>query len=154
MALILKHQTQPCLLSCVTASVAIVAGIDALKVRERFHNRYHGPEMISLRDMLDESDIPFKTFEAIDRCQLTEPGAYIVTVPSLNVRGGMHQAVIEMDEHGDWQILDPAKGVMVDGKPRSYYVAGPDDDPAAFMLSGGYQLDAYISTADLLALRQ
>jgi hypothetical protein len=49
---------------------------------------------------------------------MDQVGAYLVTVPSLNITGGTHQIVIEITED-DYHVIDPVQGRA----GRRYYTA-------------------------------
>lgn len=85
----------------------------------------------------------FKTFDSLDGGDLFEPGAYLVTVPSLNFTGGNHQIVIEVTED-DYRVIDPVMGR--DG--RRYYVKRGDVSSALEEELGGFTIDAYLHWKD------
>lgn len=154
----LQHQTQPCPLSCVTTSVAILAGLPVEEVREKYHNDYREGN-VTCRQIFNDLGIPFQSFDSMDRVGLDicKPGGYFVAVPSLNIQGGMHQVVIEISSDGDWQILDPAQGLVVEGQPRLYYTqfgAYEGRPLEAVTLGGGYTIEAFIAPEHLPELAQ
>ena len=151
-----EQQTQPCKFSCVATSLAVLAGVPVEKFYSRFHQRYI-EDRLSIGDALRELGIPFKSFDSAERNSIEEPAIYLCNVPSLNIVGGSHQVVIEMLDDADWQVYDPAQGVFVDGQPRKYYTADVPDaevEPLAVQMTGGYNIDAAISHADLLEWRK
>jgi len=113
----LKHQTQPCPVSCVCTSIAILAGRPAAEIVEKYHRGYRDGS-VSVRTMLTELGIPFATFDSLDGGVMDQVGAYLVTVPSLNITGGTHQIVIEITED-DYHVIDPVQGRA----GRRYYTA-------------------------------
>lgn len=140
------HQMQPCPVSCVSTCLAMVAGLPASGVINRFHDEYRAGGL-SLRQMLDELGVPFKSFDSADEAFLGWEGAYICTAPSLNIQAGTHQIIIEVTADDYW-VVDP-----VMGRPEKlYYVKrGAAELPEQVEL-GGYSLDAFIS-AEWLASR-
>lgn len=151
-----EQQTQPCKFSCVTTSLAVLAGQPIEKFYDRFHKQYWEGRF-SIGDALRELGIPFKSFDSAERNSIEEPAIYLCGVPSLNVIGGMHQVVIEVLDDADWRVHDPAQGVFVDGQPRKYYTAhipNAETEPLAVQMTGGYNIDAAISHADLLEWRK
>lgn len=140
------HQMQPCPVSCVSTCLAMIAGLPAAEVIERFHEKYRAGGL-SLRAMLDELNVPFKSFDSADEAMLEWEGAYICTAPSLNIQAGTHQIIIEVTADDYW-VIDP-----VMGRPdKLHYVKrGAAESPAQVVL-GGYSLDAFIS-AEWLAAR-
>lgn len=116
MTALIKHQKQPCPVSCMSACVAMVAGIPAGTVRRDMHKRYREQGM-SLRHMLDELNIPFTSFHTVEDGKLEYVGAYLCTMPSLNIQAGTHAVVIEVTA-STWHVLDPNRGK----KGRKFYV--------------------------------
>ena len=133
----IEHQMQPCPTSCVSASLAMVTGLPVQIVVDRFHEAYHKFEL-SLRDMLEALNVPFKSFDTCDNNSLDEVGAYICHVPSLNMTGSHHQLVIEVTED-NYFILDPNVGR--DG--RKFYVKRGEVAELGVEL-GGYVIDAFV----------
>lgn len=143
----LNHQTQPCPVSCVATCMAMLARRPAVEIRDKFHERYlvNGDQGLSIRQMLTELVIPFRSFDSADRNSISsDPGFYLLCVPSLNIVGGNHQILMEMRPDGWWQVFDPAMGLMVDGKARRYYVVYESLNPLETMLHSGYTIEAYI----------
>lgn len=142
---LVEHQMQPCPTSCVSASLAMVAGLPAQVVVDRFHAAYHNFEL-SLRDMLEELCVPFKSFDTCNKNTLDEVGAYLCSVPSLNMVASGHQLVIEVTED-DYFILDPNTG----REGRKFYVKRGEAAELGVEL-GGYNIDAFVP-AEWLAKR-
>lgn len=147
----LKNITQPCPYSCVSTCMAILAQRPIAEIHALFHSRYLNGEgegkepTMSIREMLHELQLPFKSFDSADRNSLTtEPGVSILCVPSLNIVGGNHQILVEMRPDGWWQVLDPARGFVLDGKPRMSYTAEESPDPLHVTLHSGYTVEAFI----------
>lgn len=147
---LISIQTQPCPVSCVATCFAMVAGIPASIMAEKFHARYRNDE-ISIGDILRELEIPFSDYPSSDRNSFRDEGVYLVSVPSLNIRGGMHQIVIEMTSEGLWSVFDP----NYDRCDRLFYVASDDEvrEPAV-RFSGGYSIDAKIDRQALAIWRK
>lgn len=104
----LKHQMQPCPVSCVCTSLAIIIGIDASAVIEKYHQGYRDGS-VAERTILEDHGVPFTTFDSLDGGRLDHVGAYLITAPSLNITGGTHQIVIEVTED-DYHVIDPVMG--------------------------------------------
>ena len=142
---LVKHQMQPCPVSCVSTCLAMMAGKPAAEVIERFHAKYRKGG-VSLRSMLDDLGIPFKSFDTADEPMLEWEGAYICTAPSLNIQGGTHQIIIEVTGEDYW-VLDPVMG----RDERLYYVKrGTSSSPDQVDLNG-FTLDAFIDAEWLRA---
>lgn len=145
---IVEHQTQPCPTSCVTTCMAMIAGCP-VGVLMGMHDEYHATDL-SIRQVLDRLGIPFRSFDSADRVSLGDEGVFLVSVPSLNIQGGMHQVVIEMLDDGDWRVYDPNQG----RGDRLYYTSLVETgDDKAFILAGGYGIDAAIDRALLVKWR-
>lgn len=142
----LAHQTQPCPVSCVSTCMAMLANRPVAEIHAKFHDRYLGPDSLSVRQMLTELVIPFRSFDTADRNSLgTEPGFYLMCVPSLNIVGGNHAVIVEMRPDDWWFVFDPARGFEVDGKPRRYYTSGAEPlNDLETVLHGGYTIEAFI----------
>lgn len=119
MPFIIQHQTQPCPVSCVATCIAMITGCPVDLVVDQFHREYRKGDL-SIGDMLRSIGLAFKSFDSAERQSLDEDGVYLVSVPSLNIQGGMHQVVIEMAD-GEWTVLDPNLG----RDDRLYYSAKP-----------------------------
>lgn len=137
MTALIKHQKQPCPTSCMSACVAMVAGLPAGTVRRLMHDRYRNKGM-SLRQMLDELSIPFTEFSTVDDSRLEFVGAYLCTMPSLNIPGGIHAVVIEVTGTTH-HVLDPNRG----RKDRKFYIKRGTKARNGVEL-GGFTVDAYI----------
>jgi len=118
----------------------MIADRPADQVIERFHLEYRKGGL-SIGDMLRALGLAFKSFDSAERQSLDEDGVYLLSVPSLNIRGGMHQIVVEMFD-GEWIVFDPNMG----RDDRLYYSAQPNSDlhPQIVMLGSGYSVDAII----------
>lgn len=147
---LITPQTQPCPVSCVATCIAMIAGKPATVIRDQFHDCYRDGNL-SIGDMLRELGIPFTDFRSAERNSVNERGIWLLGVPSLNIRGGGHQIVLEWDDEDDLMVFDPNLG----HDDRSYYVApGTGDGDKAFDLGGGYNVDCWITRADLIAWRE
>lgn len=147
-AFIVEHQTQPCPTSCVTTCMAMITGCP-VGVLMGMHDEYHATNL-SVRQVLDRLGIPFRSFDSADRVSLGDEGVFLVSVPSLNIQGGMHQVVIEMLGDGDWRVYDPNQG----RGGRLYYTSLVETgDDKAFILAGGYGIDAAIDRDVLIEWR-
>ncbi len=122
----------------MSACVAMVAGLPAGAVRRDMHDRFRNKGM-SLRQMLDELSIPFTEFSTVDDSRLEFVGAYLCTMPSLNIPGGQHAVVIEVTAT-TWHVLDPNRGKL--GRRRHYIKRGKRARKGVEL--GGYTVNAYV----------
>lgn len=145
----IEHQMQPCPVSCVTTCMAMIIGMPVSDMRA-MHEEYVGGDL-GIGEILRRLGIPFTDFRSSERYSLGDEGVFLVSVPSLNIQGGMHQVVVEMLSDADWRVYDPNQGK--EGKLYYTSLLGLDD-PAAIMLGGGYNIDAAISRGDLREWRR
>lgn len=142
---IIVHQQQPCPVSCVVTSIAMLTNKPVDEVKQKYHDDYRSGKC-SIRKMLDESGLSYKEFGTLEEAGMVEEGAYLATVPSLNIRGGNHSVVFEVTEDG-YFILDPVEG----REGRFYYISRGNEHlhgDLAVVLNG-YQLDAFISRSEI-----
>ena len=139
--MLIKHQTQPCTVSCVATCLAMLVDEPVQGLIERFHARYRAGAT-SMRQLLDELEVPFRSFDSCDLPMLNESGAYLISVPSLNIQGGMHQIIIEVDATGvDYFVHDPVKGL----EGKMYYGRRNETFPEAGEVElNGFVIDAFI----------
>lgn len=104
----IQQTQQPTADSCVSACVAMITGLDVRLVMHFFHDNYHACE-IGLADILRALGLPFEQRQTGELWLPEEPGTYLTGVPSLNNRGGMHQALLT-SEGDEWKLLDPNEG--------------------------------------------
>jgi hypothetical protein len=84
----------------------MITGKTSKAVFDEFHNAYMEGSM-RLHDYLKKHSIPFELKTIEDHCR--PDTVYLLSVPSLNIRGGMHQVVL--DTRGDGCVVyDPAMG--------------------------------------------
>lgn len=142
---LIKHQMQPCPVSCVSTCMAMLSGRPVDEVIAIVHERYRAFGL-SLREMMTELGIEFQSFDTCDDNNLGLVGAYLVHVPSLNFVGGNHQILIEITED-DYYVIDPVQGRA----DRKYYVKRGEATGALEVELHGYSLDAFIDAAWLAA---
>ena len=106
--MLIKHQTQPCTVSCVATCLAMLVDEPVQGLIERFHEKYR-EGATSMRQLLDELQVPCTSFDSLDLPLLNDSGAYLISVPSLNIQGGLHQIILEVFGE-NYVVLDPVKG--------------------------------------------
>lgn len=135
----ITHQTQPCNTSCMSTCLAMIVNKPAQEIIDQYHEKYR-TQCTPLRDMLNSLGVPFTSFDTADHPNLTEVGVYMVTVPSLNIRAGTHQILIEVRDF-DYVVIDPVKG-----KPGRFYYVNRGEAKGEFEVDlGGFGIDAFIS---------
>jgi len=107
--MLIKHQTQPCTVSCVATCLAMLVDEPVQGLIDQFHERYRAGAT-SMGQLLKELEIPCTSFDSLSLPTLVDEGAYLVSVPSLNIQGGMHQIIIEVTDE-NYFVHDPVKGI-------------------------------------------
>ena len=129
----LEHQTQPTGMTCVCTCLAMLCGRPASDLIELYHHSYYNEQTLDVSDILRIEGFIFKQ-EMAGRVQTLLPGAvYLLTVPSLNIKGGLHQILVDYRDPERPQALDPAKGYT----GRMYYTIDSieaDEKDNAFLL--------------------
>lgn len=103
------HQTQPSENSCVCTCLAMLMGKPASEVIDKWHAKFFMQQEVML-DILEEEGFSVKTHYSAGRATLLPGFAYLLTVPSLNLEGQMHQIIADWREGADPVCYDPAKG--------------------------------------------
>lgn len=129
----LKHQTQPTAMSCVCTCLAMLMDEPVIDVVSKYHEDYFNKQTLDMDEILRNEGFIFK-HELAGRVQTLMPGAiYVLTVASLNIKGGLHQVLVDYRDPAQPVALDPAKGYP----DRKYYTVDQheaDDKDNAFLL--------------------
>lgn len=135
---LINHQTQSHPDGCMSASIAMVAGMDVREITDKYHDRVCYQKMTK-KEVLDELGV-VNTAPVIDMNTLYPGNVYILTVASLNYIGGLH--CIVADFSGDeLVILDPNNGY----EGRNYYVRDVSDVYGEYRLTS-WTIDNIIPT--------
>ncbi len=105
------HRTQPTKNSCMATCIAMLADLDVDFAYTRWHDKFQN-KSAWLDTALDVYNIPY-FYGSPREARLNKGFAYLLCVPSLNIRGGLHQILALYPysaEPGHITILDPAKG--------------------------------------------
>ena len=136
---IIEHQAQPCPVSCVSTCLAMIAGLPAQVVIDKYHLAYR-EEGTTLRQMLDGLKIEYVAFFSVDNPGLVDEGVYLCTAPSLNIEAGTHQILIELTDE-DYFVIDPVMG----RDDRKFFVKrGEKNERSLAVDLGGFIVDAFI----------
>lgn len=150
---VLVSQSQPCQESCVSTCLAMVLGLSAEHVRNRWNDKYH-KESLSLSSIFEELGLKWEAVDPLTREGPTVPGIYFLSVPSLNYQAGMHQILGEVfkDEEGKilWNLADP----QYENKPYLYYSAGKIEEDERSVAIKGYTIDCFIPIDEVLRWRK
>lgn len=93
--------------NCASACIAMILNEDVDIVTEQFHDKYIG-QGIQPHEYLESKGIKFRHCMTAER-SLTIGFVYILSVPSINIKGGSHYIVVERVEDG-WFVYDPNDG--------------------------------------------
>lgn len=104
----LQHQTQPTFNTCMSACIAMVAGQPVDEVVSRWHQSFHD-KTDWLDDALDYYKIPY-FYGSQRRAELLYGFIYFLTVPSLNITGGLHEILVSLTADRGIEVFDPVKG--------------------------------------------
>lgn len=122
--------------------VAMIAGVDENECYAEWHGKFQRGHAW-LDTALQAYGVPY--FYGTPRSgKLLGGFAYLLTVPSLNIRGGLHQVVAIYTKAGDIKILDPVKGR--DG--FHYVYDNPSEDSKEFEITS-WTIDLIIPLEDL-----
>lgn len=113
-----KLVQQPTNDSCVSACLAMVTGLDIETVYNEFHDPYYVKRNQSIHRYAAEKGVDLQPAYTCYN-SLAERGVYLVTVPSLNIVGGLHEIVVDTRD-GFINVYDPVR----DGRYR--YVSYAD----------------------------
>ena len=104
----LQHQQQPTFNTCMSACIAMASGQPVDEVVERWHQNFHD-KTDWLDDALDYYKIPY-FYGSQRRAELLYGFIYFLTVPSLNIQGGLHQILVSLTAERGIEVFDPVKG--------------------------------------------
>jgi hypothetical protein len=96
-------RTQPTTTSCQSTCVAMLLRVTPNKVIQQFHKDYAEHDAKTTEYLASKG---LKSFFCGEREGLCNYGAYICTVPSLNIPKALHSVVVIGNET-HWQLLDP-----------------------------------------------
>lgn len=105
---VITHLQQTQKLNCASACLAMLTDKTVEEVTEDFHEGYTN-NIKEVWEYLEQNDVLFTILLA--GCRLPDlDKVYLASVPSLNIKGGLHYIVIETTEDGNWWIYDPNLG--------------------------------------------
>lgn len=112
----IKFEQQPDSVTCVSACISMITGIEIGKVIAEFHVAYSSsPSSVNPYTYMKSLGMPIEQCYTLE--DLDDDYVYIVSVPSLNNIGGMHSIVIYWSpdtvasfDDSDTIVLDPNKG--------------------------------------------
>lgn len=146
----LTQLTQPTKYSCVTTSLAMLLGHDSPDgVVARFHPEFWSGRM-DVYAIMDALGIKWSRPQRKNNSRLQKNKTYLVSVPSLNIPGGMHQVVFQV--LNDWNIVvfDPAKGRV----GRKFYQSTHLELTHNSVYPVSWDVDAEIYGIELTAIKQ
>lgn len=110
------QQTQPTPLSCACTCIAMLVGKPAQEMIDEHHYSFYH-EGAELCCILDAEGINYKTYRTTETMRMVPGFLYLLTVPSLNIKGGNHEVLVDFRDVTNPVCYDPAKGY----KDRFYY---------------------------------
>jgi len=140
---VLKHLTQPTPTTCVCTCVAMLLGKTAQEVVDKWHDLYYHHQE-PLMDILEEEGLSVEYHYSAGSAKLLPGNLYMITVPSLNIEGSLHQVIVDWRDTAVGPVcLDPAKGLL----DRKYYTLSEDewDDVVEARLLTSWILDFTIN---------
>lgn len=99
----MKLQKQPTDTTCVQTCLAMVLDVPVEDVIEEY-----GDKALSTIEMLVVLRMKNIDFNWLPQGALFVHGWYFIAVPSLNLRGGMHEILVHAGEDGIDKVLDPS----------------------------------------------
>lgn len=125
----IQFQQQPTKNSCMSACVAMISGAPVENVMLQWHDAFHD-KSAWLDDALDFYKIPY-LYGSQRKGELLYGFIYFLTVPSLNIKGGLHQVLMSLTADRGIEVFDPNMG-----RPDTlYYVYGPAKSDDQFDLN-------------------
>lgn len=117
MTLEIKLVQQPTADSCTSACLSMLTGIPVNEVISDFHHRWKDPnDGYDPSSYLMEKGCPFIVSRDPFNNFLVWGRVYLLTVPSLNVEGGLHHIVVDVRGEEE-KVFDPNEGK----EGRRYY---------------------------------
>lgn len=157
----ISHVTQSLPSSCVSACLAMALGLPQDQVISEFHDDYFSGKT-TLGKYLTSKGIDFVPLgfeEAFYPEDDEDEHVYFMTVPSLNIEGGLHEIIWYWWEGGN-KIFDPAKGFVSQKgkrgkKKRKFYVASKEEmgDDKLARVNTGRIVDLVITGKELRRFR-
>lgn len=118
----MKFVMQPTSDTCTSACLAMLTGIEVQTVINEFHAGWKSTEnKINPSTYLAEKSVPHSACNDPFNNLLEWGSVYLLTVPSLNIDGGLHHIVVDLRNDAEI-VLDPNKG----REGRRYYIAWSD----------------------------
>lgn len=114
----IQHQQQPTKNTCMSACLAMVAGQPVSDVVAMWHDKFHD-KTDWLDDALDHYKIPY-FYGSQRKAELLYGFIYFLTVPSLNIEGGLHQILVALTAERGIEVFDPCMGRT----GAKYYIYG------------------------------
>lgn len=106
---LIEHLQQTLPDNCVSTCLAMIVGKSVEDVTAEFHADYHADTMLPSQYLRQHGLVPKRCFtEEISK--LEHNCVHVVTVPSLNVRGCLHNILIVREGNDVVHVLDPNLG--------------------------------------------
>ena len=106
--MIIKQQMQPTSMTCASTCMAMILNIPVKKVIDEFHVEYYTKRNITCAEYLQGKGLKVERMYAdFSPKNIDYNTVYGLIVPSLNIEGGTHMVLMEVDSDGNWSIYDP-----------------------------------------------
>ena len=106
--MLIKQQIQPTPITCASTCMAMILNIPVKKVIDEFHVKYYTKRNITCAEYLQGKGLKVERMYAdFSPKNIDYNTVYGLIVPSLNIEGGTHMVLMEVDSQGNWCIYDP-----------------------------------------------
>ena len=138
----IKLVTQTLPNNCVSACLSMITERSIEEITQKFHDAYHA-HTYCMHDYLAEKGIEFIKHYSGPCCTLNRGFIYMLSVPSLNYIGGMHELIVDYSKSIP-EIFDPAP----EHKKRYTRFGAPNSGDLC-----SWNIDAEIPVASLINWR-
>lgn len=106
--MLIKQQVQPTPITCASTCMAMILNIPVAKVIDEFHEKYYTECNITCAEYLQSKGlIAERMYADFSPKKIDYNTVYGLIVPSLNIEGGTHMVLMEVDSNGNWSVYDP-----------------------------------------------
>ena len=106
--MLIKQQVQPTPITCVSTCMSMILGVPVEEVINEFHEKYYTECSITCAKYLQSKGLTVERMYAdFSPKNIDYNTVYGLIVPSLNIEGGTHMVLMEVDSEGNWCIYDP-----------------------------------------------
>lgn len=146
--MLIKQQVQPTEITCASTCMAMILDIPVEKAIYEFHEKYYTERNITCSEYLQSKGLKVERMYAdFSPSRINYNAVYGLIVPSLNIEGGTHFVLMEVDSEGNWCIYDP----NYKKESKKYYipVKYEDNDNNLEVGINSYVIEFSISVDDI-----